>query len=87
MEGRDLEDSVAKYDLNCTTWAEKFQWRRISPYVAYRLFLQYFGEVKNVTAFGHCPKNLSEAKVKSLRLLALTKKSLGKSPAETLFFG
>lgn len=73
MEGRNLENSVAKYDLNCTTWAKKFQWRRISRYVAYRLFLQYFGEVKN----------LPEAKVKSLRLTALTKKSR-KSPAETL---
>jgi hypothetical protein len=29
--------------------------------------------VKNVAAFCHCPKNLPEAKVKRLRLIALTK--------------
>ena len=46
--------------------------------------------MKNVAAFYPGPKSLPEAKVKRLRLTALTKKvSWGgeKSPAETMFSG
>jgi hypothetical protein len=69
--GRNMEDFVARSNLNCVDLAQE-----ISKEKNFRMWHKdWFCGIllKNVATFCPCLKSLSEAKVKRLRLIALTK--------------
>jgi hypothetical protein len=79
-----MEDFVAGSDWNCVHLAQE-----ISKQKNFRMWHKdcFCGIlVKNVASFCRCLKSRPEAKVKRLRLIALTKE-VSKQPAETLFSG
>jgi hypothetical protein len=80
---RNTEDFVTESDLNCADLALQFSEEKNFNMWPRDCFCGIL--VENVAIFCPCLKSMPEAKVKRLRLIALTKSQKG--PAETLFSG
>jgi hypothetical protein len=73
-----MEDVVAESDLNCTDLTQEVSEMKNFSMLHRDCFCDIL--VKNVDSFCHCLKSLPEAKVKSFKLITLTKE-VSKKPS------